>query len=120
MIELEEVCRLARSLPRVEEGTWYGAVAFRVGGRVFARAHEQDDDLFLLKVGGDERDGLIAAAPDRFSATDHRSERDESVLLRLSATSEADLDEVSELLALARDRVEGQAGQGRSPRVRPQ
>jgi hypothetical protein len=107
-------------LPDAVEGTWYGAVAFRVGGRVFARGHENDADLFLLKVGGDERDGLVADDPSRWSVTEHRSERDESVLLRLSACAPSDLGEIAELLALARDRVMARAGGKRSPRVRPQ
>ena len=109
MISLDAVCALARALPGAEEGTWYGAVAFRVGGRVFARGHENDADLFLVKVGGDERDGLITADPARFLATEHRSERDDSVLLRLSASEDGDLDEIAELLSLARDRVAGHA-----------
>ena len=114
------MCALARSLPDAAEGTWYGAVAFRVGGRVFARGHETDADLFLLKVGGDERDGLVAHDPVRWTTTDHRSVRDESVLLRLSAGDSADLDEIAELLALAHSRVMAQGARKRSPRVRPQ
>jgi hypothetical protein len=43
-----------------------------------ARGQENGRDLFLLKVGGDERDGLIAADPARFASTDHRSARDDS------------------------------------------
>ena len=91
-------------LEGAEEGTWYGAAAFRVRGRVFARRHENDDDLVLFKVGPDERDALVDANPDRFARTEHRSERDDSVLMRLSATSAGDLDEVAELLALAWER----------------
>jgi hypothetical protein len=32
-ISFEDVAALARSLPDVVEGTWYGAPAFRVGGK---------------------------------------------------------------------------------------
>jgi hypothetical protein len=39
--------------------------------------------------------------PDRFSRTDHRSEREDAVLMRLSATDRADLAEVAELLDTA-------------------
>lgn len=34
-------------------------------------------------------------SPDRFSLTSHPSEREDAVLMRLSATSKADLDEVA-------------------------
>jgi hypothetical protein len=39
--------------------------------------------------------------PGRFSPTPHRSEREDAVLMRLSATERADLDEVAELLDTA-------------------
>ena len=100
-VEFEQVARLARRLPDVAEGTWYGSPAFRVGGKVFARRHENDADLVLIKVGGLERDALVATWPDRFLLTDHRPERDDSVLMRLSATTLADLAEVGELLDAA-------------------
>ena len=50
---------------------------------------------------GLERDALVATWPDRFLLTDHRPERDDSVLMRLSATTLADLAEVGELLDAA-------------------
>ena len=103
--EFEDIQRLARLLPHVDEGTWYGSPAFRVKGKVFARLHENDPDLFLIKVGHLERDALVDALPHRFALTSHRPERDDSVLMRLSATSSEDLDEVAELLDAAWRRV---------------
>jgi hypothetical protein len=105
VIEFDAVRALAVALPSVEEGPWYGAPAFRVHGRVFARLHENDADLILLKVGPDERDALVAQQPARFLTTDHRSERDESVLMRLSATTAADLPELAELMETAWRRI---------------
>ena len=107
MVEFGDVRDLAVALPDVDEGTWYGSPAFRIGKRVFARLHENDADLFLIKVGPDERDALVAMHPERFLATEHRSEKEESVLMRLSATSPEDLAEVGELLADAHRRVRG-------------
>ena len=105
MIEVDEVCDLAASLPEAVEGTWYGAPAFRVRGKVFARVHENDPDLFLMKVGADERDALVAAEPGRFRVTDHRPERGDSVLMSLAATSAGELAEVHDLLRQAWRRV---------------
>jgi hypothetical protein len=53
---------------------------------------EFDSDLFLIKVGPLERDYLGASAPERFLRTEHRSEAEDSVLVRLSATRHEDLD----------------------------
>lgn len=100
-ISFEDVAALARSLPEVVEGTWYGAPAFRVGGKVVARLHENEPDLVVMKVGPLERDALTTMQPERFSLTPHRSEREDAVLMRLGATERADLDEVAELLDTA-------------------
>jgi hypothetical protein len=105
MVEFVAIRDLAVGLPVVEEGTWYRSPAFRVRGRVFARLHENDPDLFLIKVGGDERDALVADHPGRFLLTDHPPEHADCVLMRLSATHEADLEEVAELIELAWRRI---------------
>ncbi|HZU72839.1 MAG TPA: MmcQ/YjbR family DNA-binding protein [Acidimicrobiales bacterium] len=106
MIELGAVCDLAAGLPGAEEGTWYGAPAFRVSSKVFARGHENDPDLFLIKVGPEERDFSVATQPERFSRTDHRPEREDSVLMRLSANRPEDLEEVRHLVETALHRFE--------------
>ena len=72
-----------------------------MSGKVFARLHEYDADLFLIKVGMEERDVLVSTNPERFSRTDHRPERDDSVLMRLSATRRRDLPQVRRLLTSA-------------------
>jgi hypothetical protein len=106
-VSFEDVAARARQLPDIVEGTWYGSPAFRVGDKVVARQHENDPDLVVLKVGPLELDALTAMHPDRFVRTSHRSERDDSVLMRLSRTDAADLDEVAELLDAARHHVTG-------------
>jgi hypothetical protein len=83
-VDLDAVRTAVAMLPDVKEGTWYGSPAFRVAGKVFVRIHENDDDLLLIKVGEAERDALVAIEPDRFTKTEHRSERLDSVLLRYS------------------------------------
>ena len=105
MLDVDTMCELAGSLPEVDEGTWYGAPAFRIRGKVFARVHENDPDLFLIKVGPGERDALISAEPGRFRGTEHRPERHDSVLMSLAATSPEQLTEVHELLRQAWRRI---------------
>ena len=92
-------------MPEAVEGTWYGSPAFRVKGKVFARLHENDHDLFLMKVGRLERDALVETQPERFTVTAHRPEKEDSVLMRLSVTMSDDLAEVAELLDMAWRRV---------------
>lgn len=106
-VSFDDVAALARDLPDAVEGTWYGAPAFRVGGKIVARLHESDPDLVVLKVGPLERDALSAMQPDRFQPTEHRSEREDAVLMRLSATDASDLAEISELLDTAWHHVTG-------------
>src|SRR3954447_2360206 len=107
MADLDDVRDLVAALPHGDEGTWYGSPALRVRGRVCARVRERDPDLLLIMVGGLERDALVDEQPDRFTLTDHRSERDDAVLMRLSATERDDLAEVAELLDGAWHRVSG-------------
>jgi hypothetical protein len=109
VIEVDVVLGLATALDGAELGTWYGAPAVRVDGKVFVRVHENDDDLVLLKVGPDERDALVADDRERWSCTEHRSERDDSVLMRRSRTATEDLPELRELVEEAHRRVSGRA-----------
>ena len=104
-LEFESVRSLALQLPEVTEGTWYGSPSFRVGRKVFARLHENDPDLVLIKVGPLERDYLVASSPHRFLRTDHRSETEDAVLMRLSASEVADLAELAELIEGAWRRI---------------
>lgn len=61
----------------------------------------------VIKVGPLERDALTTMHPGRFSQTSHRSEREDAVLMRLSATDRADIEEVAELLDTAWHYVTG-------------
>jgi hypothetical protein len=66
----EEVRSLLLALPGVEEGSSYGTPGFRVRGKFLTRLKEDGTSL-VVKVGLDERDMLIEAAPDSFYLTDH-------------------------------------------------
>jgi len=66
----EEVRKIALSLPGAEEGLCYGTPGFRVGGKLFARFH-QDQESLVLYVEYSAREVLIGVKPDVFYLTDH-------------------------------------------------
>lgn len=81
--------------PGVVEGTSYGTPAFRLGRKFLARLREDGEDL-VVHVGFEERETLLAAAPDVFHVTDHYAGYP-MVLVRLRAVKAADLARVAEL-----------------------
>jgi hypothetical protein len=88
---LEQVRRIALSLPDVEESTSYGTPAFKVRGKLFARLLE-DGTTLVVKIDRDERGPLIAGAPDIYSVTDHYRNHP-SILVSLGNVSIAELEE---------------------------
>jgi hypothetical protein len=70
MVTIEELRQVALSLPKVEEGTSYGTLAFRVGKKFLVRLRE-DNESIALKCGFDLRDVLLTADPVTFFTTDH-------------------------------------------------
>jgi hypothetical protein len=69
-MSLDDVRAMALALPEAEEGTSYGTAAWRVKGKLFARALE-DAASIVIKVDLDAREGLVAASPDAFGVTPH-------------------------------------------------
>lgn len=73
----EEARSLALGLPGVEEGTSYGAPAFKVGGKTFVcqpsnpRLRDPDGVLVLHDVEPEERDMLVETEPEAFFFTEH-------------------------------------------------
>ena len=86
------VRRLALALPGVELGTSYGTPGFRVGGKFMGRLKE-DGETLALKVGFEERDLRMQAAPDTFFNTEHYFGYP-VVLVRLKRVNQRDLSEV--------------------------
>lgn len=85
---------LALALPGTEEATSYGTPAFRVGGRLFARLH-QDGESLVLRAEPEQRETLIETHPRHFFVTDHY--RGEPwVLVRLATVPRALLAELIE------------------------
>lgn len=69
-VTFETVRQLALALPGVEEGTSYGTPAFRCGGRILARFH-QDGESLVLKVEYAAHEVLMGSQPETFYVTDH-------------------------------------------------
>lgn len=81
-------------LPRVQEGTSYGTPAFRVGGKLLARLH-QDGESLVVRVDFEAREALLRANPDAFFVTDHYRGHP-WVLVRLKEISAPELEELLE------------------------
>jgi hypothetical protein len=59
----------AAGVPEVEESTSYGTPALKVRGKCFCRV--KDADTVVLMCALDEKEMLLAAAPDIYFETDH-------------------------------------------------
>ena len=57
-------------MPGVEEGTSYGTLAFRVGGKLLARLYP-DGKSVVLRVDFGERELLMEGEPETFYITEH-------------------------------------------------
>ncbi|MFY9554797.1 MAG: MmcQ/YjbR family DNA-binding protein [Blastocatellia bacterium] len=69
-VTFEAVREFALALPGVEETTSYRTTAFKVGGKLLARFH-QDGESLAIKVEYAAREVLIGANPGTFYITDH-------------------------------------------------
>jgi len=99
-VTFEAIRRMALALPDVEEGTIYGAQAFRVRGQMFAcrPSHRSaEPDSLVVRVDFDRRDGLLAEEPETYYITDHYVGYT-SVLVRLSRIQ---ADAMRDLLSMA-------------------
>ena len=97
---LDTVRRIALALPDVEEGTIYGAPAFRVRGQMFAcqPSHRSaEPGSLVVRVDFPTRDELLAAEPETYYITDHYVGYT-SILVRLSRVNP---DALRDLLLMA-------------------
>jgi hypothetical protein len=92
MATLDDVRRLALSLPETSERPCYGTPGFYVRKHLFARIRS-DDETVVVKVDIGERELLMGAEPDVFFITDHYREYG-YVLVRVDAIGEDELREV--------------------------
>jgi hypothetical protein len=85
------VVEIGRELPGVEESTSYGTPALKVRGKLFARAHQDGENLVLF-CDYLEREALTQSEPDVFHFTDHYREWP-MILVRLKKVGRRDLRE---------------------------
>ncbi|HEY5198468.1 MAG TPA: MmcQ/YjbR family DNA-binding protein [Solirubrobacteraceae bacterium] len=93
MIDWTRVLELAGTLPEVEPGYSYGTPALKLRNKLIARLRE-DGETLVVRADVDEREALIAAAPEKFFLTPHYQPHP-WVLVRLSRVEP---DELRELL----------------------
>lgn len=71
----EEVCAVAREFPGVEDGSYHGYPALRVGGKFLVRLGDDRKSVEFKAIDAGEREMLLAAAakiyflPERFHGT---------------------------------------------------
>ncbi|HLK62617.1 MAG TPA: MmcQ/YjbR family DNA-binding protein [Bryobacteraceae bacterium] len=111
----DTVREIALSFPEVEEGTTYGAPAFKVGGQFFTSlaSHKlAEPGTLVVRMDFEHRDELISADPDVYYLQDHYQGYP-CVLVRLSRVHPEAL---RDLLGGARRFVMAQkAKRGRTP-----
>ncbi|GAA1070117.1 MULTISPECIES: MmcQ/YjbR family DNA-binding protein [Kitasatospora] len=94
MVTVDDVRRLALSLPRTEEALVRDRVKFRVG-RIVYLAFNRDESVLGFAFPKEERAALIASAPDTFLPPDPPDERFNWVQVRTAAI---DTEEMRELV----------------------
>jgi hypothetical protein len=94
VVTLEQVRRIATSLPRTEEALVNDRVKFRVG-RIVYLALSRDDTVLGFAFPKEEREALVAADPDKFLMPERSDERYNWVRVRLAAIDD---DELTELI----------------------
>jgi hypothetical protein len=69
-VKFEAVRKFVLSLDNVEEVKSYGTPGFKIGGALFVRLKE-DGETLVVRTGFDERDEMIATAPEIYFVTEH-------------------------------------------------
>lgn len=93
MLTVEDVRRLALTLPRTTEHLVHDRVKFRVGSLVYA-AFSKDETEMGFAFPRDERAALVAAEPEKFLMPLPSDERYNWVRVRLAAIEEDELREL--------------------------
>ena len=99
-ITFDVVREIGLELEDVEESTMYGALALKVRGSLLACKainKSAEPDSLVIRIDFDQRDALLAEAPETYYVTDHYVNYP-SVLVRLSRIRR---DELRDLLTSA-------------------
>ena len=93
MVTLDDVRRIALSLPRTTEHLIGGNTKFRVGRLVYASV-SADEQRMGFGFPKDEREALVASEPDKFLMPVRSDERYNWVRARLAVLDEEELAEL--------------------------
>ena len=93
MVTIDDVRRLALTLPRSYEAVVRDRVKFRVG-RIVYLAFSRDESLMGFAFPKEERDGLIASAPETFLMPKPSDQRYNWVVVRLGAIDHEEMREL--------------------------
>jgi hypothetical protein len=93
MVTVEDVRRVALSLPRTEEKLIRDRVKFRVGPIVYV-AISRDETTMGFGFPKEERAALVSAEPEKFFMPSKSDERFNWVQVRLAAIDEAEMREL--------------------------
>lgn len=85
----EDVARLGRELPEVEEDFWFRTPALKVRGKSFVRLKEDGQSVVFLLDSVDDQESLVETQPAVYFITDHYRGYP-AVLARLSALRAAE------------------------------
>jgi hypothetical protein len=87
-LTFDDVRKIARAWPEVEDGSSYGTPALKVRKKMLVRLKEDGDSLVMPGVPIDERGMLVESRPRVFYFTDHYKDYP-MVLIRLSKAKRA-------------------------------
>jgi hypothetical protein len=93
MVTVDDVRRIARSLPGSYEVVVRDRVKFRVGRYVYI-AFSRDETIMGFGYLREERDGLVASDPETFLPPEQADERYHWVQARMAALDEEQLREL--------------------------
>ena len=93
MVTVDDVRRLAVTLPRTTEGFVGGRVKFYVGRIVYV-SFSRDGTVMGFGFPKDQRDWLVGGAPDRFMLPEGGDLRYHWVLVRMGAIDEREMREL--------------------------
>jgi len=91
----KDVVAAGRTLPEVEEGTWFRTPCLRVRKKSFCRMKEDGETLVVRVVDLEDKDALLRSAPGVFFTTPHYDGYP-YVLVRLEQVELAQLAELIE------------------------
>ncbi|MFN0105179.1 MAG: MmcQ/YjbR family DNA-binding protein [Bryobacteraceae bacterium] len=77
--------KLALKMPEATEGTHHGVADFRVGNKIFATLAYERSGSGVLLLTPEHQEGMVADAPEIFSAVPNAWGRQGATLVKLAA-----------------------------------